>query len=631
VITERTRVPPRYRLIEEVGQGGMAIVYRAHDESLKREVAVKVLHPHLSAEPESKARLAREAQAVAKLKHDNILEIFDYSDGGAESAFIVTEFIDGTTLKQFLGSGPIKHPEIAALIAAEIGGALVHAHGMGIIHRDIKPENVMIRKDGLLKLMDFGIAQVLDLERMTVTGQLLGSPAYMAPELLEGRPLDVRTDVFSVGILLYQAATGTLPFSGKNPHEILKRITEGRFADPRALNRLCGAGLARIVARALARNPAERYPTMQALVTDLRENLSDAGLGEPRDELRQFFANAVAYEKALPDRMTPALTMTAQRNLSARLTVRAIECWNRVLAYAPNDQIVLAALKKLEGRARLRLVARYGLGAAGAVAVVAAIVVGLIHAASKAPATAVTYSSNTFATENAEGAPVMSSRMPTPSPLPTKIEPNDGQPSVGTPSHVGRTRLAPVVVRTEPAAHADPVEPAAVAAVPTPESAPRTFGLGPTPQNVDVFLDGERQFSFDTDHRKLTVPWTSNHVVEFRSPSGCCFVERVEIGPDRPLPTDDIIARKLKWKPARLIVTTEPSSSKTRIMVRDPAHAGRTVVAPGEEANVPFFSTDEGQKEIEVSIDSSAGFASERVVVRAGERKAIVVTLGTAP
>src|ERR1700747_556450 len=190
---EQARIPDRYRLLEEVGQGGMAIVDRGADNTLKREVAIKILHHHRATEPESKARLEREAQAVAKLRHENILEIFDYSGIDSQSAYIVTEFIDGPTLKQWLSDHAITFPEVAALIAAEVGGALVHAHGLGIIHRDVKPENVMIRKDGLLKLMDFGIAQVVDLQRMTVTGQLLGSPAYMAPELIEGKPLDFRT------------------------------------------------------------------------------------------------------------------------------------------------------------------------------------------------------------------------------------------------------------------------------------------------------------------------------------------------------------------------------------------------------------------------------------------------------
>jgi serine/threonine protein kinase len=178
------RLPSRYRVIEEVGQGGMAVVYKAHDETLKREVAVKVLHAHLLAETESKTRLEREAQAVAKLHHDNIVQIFDYSGDGSSASYIVTEFIEGQTLKQFMSSRRPPPPEVAALIASEVGGALLHAHSFGIIHRDVKPENVMVRKDGLLKLMDFGVAQIMDLERMTVTGQLLGSPAYIAPEIL---------------------------------------------------------------------------------------------------------------------------------------------------------------------------------------------------------------------------------------------------------------------------------------------------------------------------------------------------------------------------------------------------------------------------------------------------------------
>src|SRR3954465_15876597 len=194
---EQARIPDRYRLIEEVGQGGMAVVFRAQDETLKREVAIKGLHQHLASEPESKARLEREAQAVAKLRHPNILEIFDYSGTSSTSSYIVTEFIDGQTLTQFLSTHIIGFSEVAALLAAEICGALGHAHGVGIIHRDVKPENVMIRRDGLVKLMDFGIAQMLDLARMTVTGQLLGSPAYMAPEIVEGKRIDFRTDVFS--------------------------------------------------------------------------------------------------------------------------------------------------------------------------------------------------------------------------------------------------------------------------------------------------------------------------------------------------------------------------------------------------------------------------------------------------
>lgn len=156
----------------------------------------------------------------------------------------------------------------------------------------------------------------------------------------------------------------------------------------------------------------------------------------------------------------------------------------------------------------------------------------------------------------------------------------------------------------------------------------RTFALGPTPQNVDVYLDGERQFAYDTDHRSLTIAWNGPHQIEFRSPSGCCFVERIEIGPDKPVPPENVIARKLKFKPARLVVTTQPPASGVRIMVRDPARPERgTVVGPGEEANIPFLPSDEAQKDIDVSVLASGGMFAERVVVRAGERKEVVVSI----
>ena len=191
-----------------------------------------MLHAHLLAEPESKTRLEREAQAVAKLHHDNIVQIFDYSGIDSAASYIVTEFIDGQTLKQFMANRKPPPPEVAALIAIEIGSALAHAHSLGIIHRDVKPDNVMVRKDGILKLMDFGVAQIMDLERMTVTGQLLGSPAYMAPEILEGKPLDVRTDVFSVGIMLYQLATGRPAVFGPQPARGAEAHRRGQVRRP---------------------------------------------------------------------------------------------------------------------------------------------------------------------------------------------------------------------------------------------------------------------------------------------------------------------------------------------------------------------------------------------------------------
>jgi len=178
----------RYRILEKIGSGGMSVVYKGLDTALDREVAVKVLHPHLAGKADSRRRLEREAQAVAKLQHPNILEVFDFVSGDSETAYIVTEFIRGQTLKHYAEKRAFYPPEIAAMVIHEVAAALSHAHDLGIIHRDLKPENVMVRDDGVIKLMDFGIAKFLDREdQMTITGALVGSPAHMAPEIIEGQ------------------------------------------------------------------------------------------------------------------------------------------------------------------------------------------------------------------------------------------------------------------------------------------------------------------------------------------------------------------------------------------------------------------------------------------------------------
>jgi tRNA A-37 threonylcarbamoyl transferase component Bud32 len=599
---EQARVPERYTLIEEVGQGGMAVVYRAQDETLKREVAIKILHQHLAGEPESKARLEREAQAVAKLRHANILEIFDYSGLGSASSYIVTEFIDGQTLKQYLNGRPLGFSEVAALIAVEVCHALAHAHSLGVIHRDVKPENVMIRKDGLIKLMDFGIAQVLDFQRMTVTGQLLGSPAYMAPEIIEGKPLDFRTDVFSVGIMLYLLATAELPFAGRNPHEVLRRIAEGRFADPRTVGRGVDQVLSRIITRALAHRPDDRYPDVTPMCDDLIGYLTEAGLTDVRGELRAYFADPGAYDKALPKRLAAALTESAQTQLGAGRRTKAMELWNRVLAFDPDNATVTTALRRLQGRRRLHQAA----AAAAAIAVATGGILAAAHHRKSHPQPAVV-----------SGAlPAVAHLAPAPAPASASAPPATPPPP--------QRHLSAVV---HPAHSRGEVHGAGAA---EPAGASRTFTLGPTPQNVDVYLDGKRQFAYDPDHTTIAVPWNVDHVLELRSPSGCCFVERVEIGPDHPLPSDAIIARRLKWRPAHLLVTTEPVVASARVLVSDPnrkvaATAGRN----GEEIDVPFFADDDSSKEIEIAVEAGEAFATEKIRVRAGERLTHTVKLKT--
>jgi eukaryotic-like serine/threonine-protein kinase len=354
------QVLDKYELLERVGQGGMAIVYRGIDRQLKRVVAIKVLHKHLADYQEARDRFEREAQAVAKLRHENIVEIFDYSGADAAetagSSYIVTEFIDGKTLKQQVTDRPITYPEVGAMVVLQVCRALAHAHAAGILHRDVKPENIMIRSDGVVKLMDFGISHMVDLERLTVTGQLLGSPAYMAPEHVEGRPLDFRTDVFAAGIVLYQLTVGKLPFEGKNPHEVLKRIAECRFVDPRQANPRIGNRLGKIILRAMAAQPADRFAAIGEMVIALEGYLEETGLAPDKvpSELGRYFQAPAAYELALKERMIDHLTRRGQAHLADDSRAAALDVFDRVLTLDSSNARVLEILDGINRRKRRR-------------------------------------------------------------------------------------------------------------------------------------------------------------------------------------------------------------------------------------------------------------------------------------
>jgi eukaryotic-like serine/threonine-protein kinase len=617
----QTRLPSRYRVLEEVGQGGMAVVYRAQDETLKREVAIKVLHAHLLAEPESKARLEREAQAVAKLHHDNILQVFDYSGGDSLSSYIVTEFIDGQTLKQFLSARKTALPEVAAIIAIELGTALAHAHSLGIIHRDVKPENVMVRKDGILKLMDFGVAQILDLERMTLTGQLLGSPAYMAPELFEGKPLDFRTDVFSVGIMLYQMATGALPFSGRNPHEVLKRIAEARFADPRTLNRLVADRLARIIGRALAKKPDERYPTVSALVEDLKVYVKDAGLDDPHEEVRRYFVDPEGYEASLPERVIAGLVATGRREQTARKLARALECWNRALALDPRNTDVLRELNRIEGRRR---VYRTGVVIGGA-AVLAVMIWGAFKLAHEDVPAGVRIAMGGPKEVKpkqppAKATPPAREMVMAAKPTPT----HDRKPP---PRAFGRSAAPAPSPHDEPRAAEPERRPKAPAPI-------RTFTIAPTPKLVKVFLDGVPMFDTDSvDKNKLEVPWDGPHKLSFVN-EHCCNRLDIEVGPDKPhkLVSENKILAVLEPKPATVTVQLQGSHPPDVMIevleVSEDGIAGRRVAVKNNEAlTINFTDASEYRKSLEVSVYSGSKKDTQRVTIGPGDKKTVPVTV----
>ena len=358
----------KYKLLERVGRGGMSVVYRARDTGLDRDVAVKVLHGHLAESKEARKRFEHEALAVAKLRHENILEIYDFSGADPEASYIVTEFIDGQTLAEFISgtdgeesanttlesarpSLPLL-PEIGALIACEICKALSHAHSEGIIHRDVKPENVMIRNDGRVKLMDFGIAQLVDRQRMTSTGQLLGSPAYMSPEHISGGKLDFRTDVFAAGTVLYQLATGALPFAGQNPHEVLKKIADATYTPATRQNPHVANALATIIHTALAKEKSNRFQTVDEMHDGLIAFLDPLGLENTREEVAVFFRDPKPYDTALRGKIVEKMTARGTQ-VTTQDKALALDCFSRVLVLDPKNPTVLKAVSGLASKHRV--------------------------------------------------------------------------------------------------------------------------------------------------------------------------------------------------------------------------------------------------------------------------------------
>jgi len=352
----------KYEIQSEVGHGGMAVVYRGLDTVLNREVAVKVLHPHMAEREESRARLRREALTVARLRHENILEIYDYSGENAAESFLVTEFIHGMTLREWLDTRWRPRPALAALVVHRLCVALGHAHKLGIVHRDIKPENVMIRQDGCLKLMDFGIAQIIDHQKLTMTGQLLGSPAYMAPELISGKPIDARTDLFAVGIMLYQLATGALPFSGRNPHEVLSRIADAEYPKACTICPLVDDELEAIIAKALAREPDLRYQSAEDFARELERYLEEVGIPAAQEEVTAYFVDWDRYVDQLDKRVCDTLMQHAEAAARAGHSARAIRLLGRVLELEKDQKQAKTMLSRL--RTRERTVRRLMVGAA---------------------------------------------------------------------------------------------------------------------------------------------------------------------------------------------------------------------------------------------------------------------------
>jgi serine/threonine-protein kinase len=380
----------RYILLEQVGTGGMAAVYRGHDSALDREVAVKLLHPHLASRPESRARFSREARAVARLSHPSIVEIYDFSGDGEGESFLVTEFIHGQTLRAFQADVGFGYPEVALLVGRALADALAHAHAAGVIHRDLKPENVLVQQGDppALKLADFGIARILASdERLTMTGALVGSPHHMAPEIVEGREADARSDLFSLGTLLYWLVTGRLPFAAPNPTAILRRLLEGQYEDPRAVEPRVPDALAALLARLLSVDPAARPSTAAEVRDALDAILAEVGIAHPEQELGAFLRDPGRFKVDFLPRAVSALRAQAEAFVDQRRPARAVAAFARILALAPEDAEARRRLDALTDRARRRLLLLALGGAAAVLALVVATSLLILRRPPPAPLT----------------------------------------------------------------------------------------------------------------------------------------------------------------------------------------------------------------------------------------------------
>ena len=308
MLSKGQKINDRYEIIKSIGEGGMANVYLANDTILDREVAVKVLRGDLSTDEKFIRRFQREALSVSNLSHPNIVEVYDVGEEDGQY-YIVMEYIEGKTLKQLLNKrGALTLPEVIDIMT-QLTDGLSHAHEAYIIHRDIKPQNIMIEDNGTVKITDFGIAMAVNATQFTQTNSVMGTVHYLPPEQANGKGATVKSDIYSLGILMYELLTGSVPFKGDNAVEIALKHMKEKLPSIRKQNPLIPQSVENIVIKACAKNPRNRYDTVKEMHDDIvsameRENEKKIVFEYPENDLDEPKVNTVTKPKKVVDKPT---------------------------------------------------------------------------------------------------------------------------------------------------------------------------------------------------------------------------------------------------------------------------------------------------------------------------------------
>lgn len=589
----------KYKIVEVIGRGGMATVFRGVDEDLDRPVAIKVLHPHLENRDEAKERFRREARAIAKISHPNIVEIFDYSGEESETSYIVTQLVSGGNLKELYETHNPFPPEIAAAVALQIAEGLEVAHRAGVVHRDVKPENLLLDKNGIIKIADFGIAHLKDAGNMTATGQILGSPYYMSPEQILGGPIDEKADIFSFGSLLFWLLTGKIAFEGPNPHAILRNIVEKEAGDLERLAPAAGEDMAQIVKRCLAKNPHERINSLSEIVSFLKDYLKISEVEDPRKELKEFIENPEKYREERKKKSITIWTEKAVRLNRNGAIQEAMNLFNRILALDPENSEVLRFLKKVESARVRRKAVRWCASVAVSIAI--------------------------FATAFWAGATLLSGR-PGERNLITQSEkkPNAQKPSnknLEIPGNQEKQESSENINNnnTGNIIKKKTLNPRALK-----ENNPnwikllkgekiREVRFAPKPKTVDIYVDGKLLGSY-FDYQFTTLP-VGEHIIRFEpKDKECCepAEKKVKVYPPKSEnEPPQIIGMSLSFKPASLIVF----SNKPAEILINGTKMGRT----GEFIEIPLDAEPSKTVTLTASANGCQTWKKE-VTIRAGKK-----------